>query len=532
MLGPPKLRCLDQPIAVSLEALVPTDNFYRYLDAKLNLTFVREWVQDCYADGGRPSIDPVVFFKLQLILFFEGIRSERRLMETVALNLAHRWYVGYAFDEPLPDHSSLTRIRTRLGVAVFHRFFEHVVELCQQAGLVWGKELFFDGTKVEANADIDSLLSRWKVAAQAHLTDLFNGRASGSPPWALPETEDGAAPSKVPSQTAVPTETDADMSPAVSTLPSAGTTREAQDLAARNRTRWNLVEERRRQPDQPSGSRGYQRMSDAKVSTSDPDAVSMRRFTGDQPKLGYHDHYVVDGGKARIILTALITPADVMDNTPMVDLFRRVCFRWKLRPERVVGDAKYGTLENIRALEDAGVRAYVPLMDVEGRSPYYGPGQFVYDAEHDEYRCPQGQPLRRYTVRVSEETVVYRANAAMCRACSVKDACTGSQQGRQVHRSFYASYQERVRSYHQTEAYRKAMRKRKVWVEPLFGEAKQWHGLQRFRLRGLMKVNTEGLLIAAGQNLKRWLARTGWGQRHGPCGSLVVFSTHWAGLLA
>ncbi len=71
MLGPPKLRLLDQPITVSLEDLVPADNFYRYLDAKLDLTFVRTWVQDCYAERGRPSIDPVVFFRLQLIMFFE-----------------------------------------------------------------------------------------------------------------------------------------------------------------------------------------------------------------------------------------------------------------------------------------------------------------------------------------------------------------------------------------------------------------------------------------------------------------------------
>jgi len=64
MLGPPKLRLLDQPVTVSLEDLVPADHFYRHLDAKLDLSFVRTWVQDCYAAGGRPSIDPVVFFKL------------------------------------------------------------------------------------------------------------------------------------------------------------------------------------------------------------------------------------------------------------------------------------------------------------------------------------------------------------------------------------------------------------------------------------------------------------------------------------
>jgi transposase len=72
-------------------------------------------VRGRYAERGRPGIDPVVFFKLQLIMFFEGIRSERRLIDIASLNLAHRWYLGYTLDEDLPDHSSLTRIRQRLA---------------------------------------------------------------------------------------------------------------------------------------------------------------------------------------------------------------------------------------------------------------------------------------------------------------------------------------------------------------------------------------------------------------------------------
>src|SRR5215204_753906 len=173
MLGPPKRRVADQPVTVTLEDLVPTDHFYRHLDAQLDLSFVRDWVRDRYAERGRPSIDPVVFFKLQLIMFFEGLRSERRLIETARLHLAHRWYLGYGLDEPLPDHSSLTRIRQRLGLTVFERFFEHIVERCQQAGLVWGKELFFDATKVRANADVDSLVPRFYWRAKQHLDELF-----------------------------------------------------------------------------------------------------------------------------------------------------------------------------------------------------------------------------------------------------------------------------------------------------------------------------------------------------------------------
>jgi transposase len=103
---------------------------------------------------GRPSVDPVVFFKLQLIAFFEGIRSERQLMETVNLNLAHRWFPGYDLAEPVPDHSSLSKIRERFGLEVFQQFFEHIVELCIEAGLVWGEELYFDSTKVQAGAHL------------------------------------------------------------------------------------------------------------------------------------------------------------------------------------------------------------------------------------------------------------------------------------------------------------------------------------------------------------------------------------------
>ncbi len=78
------------PRLVSLDDLVPPDHFYRQVEQRFNLQFVRDLVCHYYAPWSRPSIDPIVFFKLQLIAFFEGIRSERQLMETVNVNLAHR----------------------------------------------------------------------------------------------------------------------------------------------------------------------------------------------------------------------------------------------------------------------------------------------------------------------------------------------------------------------------------------------------------------------------------------------------------
>src|SRR5829696_2514370 len=135
------------PHEISLEDLVPEDSFYRRLEAALDLSFVRDLVRPLYARGGRPSVDPVVFFKLQLVMFFEGLRSERELMRMAADRISVRWYLGYDLHEPLLDHSNLTRTRERFGLGVFRLFFERIVEECAKAGLVRGDELFFDSTK-------------------------------------------------------------------------------------------------------------------------------------------------------------------------------------------------------------------------------------------------------------------------------------------------------------------------------------------------------------------------------------------------
>jgi hypothetical protein len=129
-------------------------------------------------------------------MFFEDLRSERQLMEVVADRLSLRCYLGYDLFEPLPDHSSLTRIRERYGLLVFRRFFERIVEECIEAGLVWGEELYFDATKVEANASMESRVPRW-ASAEAHLGGLFGDEVAAqteaggetSEPHAEPELD-------------------------------------------------------------------------------------------------------------------------------------------------------------------------------------------------------------------------------------------------------------------------------------------------------------------------------------------------------
>jgi transposase len=446
-----KIRNLKTFTSFSLETLVPEDNFYRQVEKCIDLSFVRDLVYQLYSAFGRPSIDPVVFFKLQLIGFFEGIRSERQLMETVSLNLAHRLYIGYDLDEDVPDHSSLSKIRERYGMEIFQQFFEKIVELCVEAGLVWGEELYFDSTIVDANAAINNMIDRSKSEANQHVEDL----------WVKNEEE------------------------------------------VHNDTLRDLVEKYNGERFTGLRKPSYKRITDEKVSLTDPDAAPMRAQGGGSAVLGYRDHYIVDGGKARIILSALVSPASIMDNTPLLNMVDWTCSRWQLEPEIAVGDAKYGTVPNIVGLEERGIKAYLPTPDLSKRSEYYSADLFQYDAENDQYRCPQNHVLPLWSRRKSEENYVYRADAKVCNACPVKGECTGSKSGRHIFRSFHQEYINKVKAYHDTQAYKKASRKRSVWVEPLFGEAKDFHRLRRFRLRGLHKVNIEGMMIAAGQNLKR-----------------------------
>ncbi len=193
-----------------------------------------------------------------------------------------------------------------------------------------------------------------------------------------------------------------------------------EELASENAARHDWIAQDGRQQREVHGL--YQRTSDFKVSTTDPDATAMR-LKGGGTHLGYHTHYVVDGGKARIILQVLVTPSEVMDNQPMLDLVLRTCFRWKLRPRHVTGDTKYGTIENIKALEDAGIRAYVPLPDWEHQRPFFGPAKFTYDAAHDRYVCPQGQSLRPFHTEYKAEKVEYRAGPCLCPLANRKCLC-------------------------------------------------------------------------------------------------------------
>ena len=183
------------------------------------------------------------------------------------------WYLGYDLGEPLPDHSSLTRIRERYGVEVFRRFFDAIVEQCQAAGLVWGQELYFDGTKVAANAGKDSLKPRFYV--EEHLATLFEREAEG--PAKAPEQQSSqeAASQELREQQ--------EMEAPVQ-LPTSLSAEEQEHLAQTNGQRHDWILAVGAQDRSVTG-RGSQHLADLQVSTTDPDATVMQTKHG--VDLGY-----------------------------------------------------------------------------------------------------------------------------------------------------------------------------------------------------------------------------------------------------
>lgn len=175
MLGQ-KDRCQPELFVVgSLRQLLPDDHILVRVDRVLDLSWLRKEVVDLYdADQGRPGIDPEAAVRLMLAGFLLGIVHDRRLMREAQVNLAIRWFAGYALHEALPDHSSLTRIRQRWGVERFRRIFERTVQACMAAKIATGEVLHVDASLIRADVS-------WESLAVRHVDAIEQANGDGAP---------------------------------------------------------------------------------------------------------------------------------------------------------------------------------------------------------------------------------------------------------------------------------------------------------------------------------------------------------------
>ncbi len=143
---------------VDREQRVRPDHPLRRVAAVVDFSFVREQVAPCYGYNGHVSVDPVVILKLMFLLFYDDVPSERELLSRLGERLDYLWFLGYGLDDPIPDHSVLSKARHRWGREVFERLFVQTVQKCVAAGLVDGHKIHLDSSLVDANASKNSVL--------------------------------------------------------------------------------------------------------------------------------------------------------------------------------------------------------------------------------------------------------------------------------------------------------------------------------------------------------------------------------------
>lgn len=181
-----------------IEGLIPEDHLLRVIDREISFSFIRPKVEHLYGKSGRPSVAPEIMFRMLLVGYLYGIRSERRLCEEVALNIAYRWFCRFGFNDRVPDHSTFSKNRHGRfkGTGIHREIFDEIVRLCMAKGLVSGRHVTVDGTTVKANASIASLRPiEPEQSPEEYLAALDETEASGRDVDDETRGDDGDRPS-------------------------------------------------------------------------------------------------------------------------------------------------------------------------------------------------------------------------------------------------------------------------------------------------------------------------------------------------
>jgi transposase len=441
---------------LSLERLVPDDHLLRLIDRAVDFSFIRPLCRPFYSHTGRPSVDPVVLFKMLLIGYLYGITSERRLARELSLNLAYRWFLGYDFDQSTPDHSVLSKARARFGPAVFESFFRRSIDLCREAGLLEEGPVYVDSTLIQASAAVDLMVPREDQV---------------QPPLSIEEyvqrlyTENDSPPE--------------DEEPPEPPMP---------DSPLRRPRR---------------GERGLRQPNRELQSKTDPEATLVNRPDFGR-HLAYKAHVAVAGRRGQVITAAVATTGIEADEHLLAEVLWQHRRLSGLKLEEVVADAKYGTSFNFLYLGRLGLRAFIPLTRFGVmRKDIWGREHFQWLPAEDAYLCPAGEKLRRYSQIRGTQRVQYRAPRGSCAACRFRQQCVPSGGERTIHRSWGQEFVERTEALLAGPLGKQRLIERKVCVEGAFGLAKELHGLRRTRFRGRRRVQIQLWLTAAAMNIKR-----------------------------
>jgi transposase len=421
-------------------AHIPREHFYEQLGRVLSLDFVYELTKPLYADGiGRPSLDPVVFFKCMLIGFFENIVYDTHLEFRIADSLTFRKFLGYSLEQRTPDESTLRKTRQKMPIEVFDAVFAYVLDVCGSNGLLKGRAIGTDSTQIDANASMDSL--RHKELGCSYEEYVLALRRQDAP--------------------------DATKGDAMS----ADKKREGK---ASNRD-WE--------------------------SSTDPESRVMQHSDG-HTHLSYKVDTTVDL-ETGVIVAAGASSANISDQTDFLEHIDVACQVLSERGMGVVGvvaDKGHHSGENLAGIEKRGLIGLVSSPNANRGADGFRRDDFVYDEDSDALICPAGETLLRQKNK-DQSHRYYKGRGSMCRKCPHFGSCTKSRTGRVVSVSIYEEMIKANRERVHSEAARPLMMIRRQRGEAPFGFFKQFGGLGRFAGLGLEYASKKTLLAAAGWNL-------------------------------
>ena len=451
---------------VILENLVPENHLLRKIEKVIDFSFINEICKPYYCeDNGRPAIEPEILFRMLFIGYLYGIRSEKRLVEEVKVNVAYRWFLGYDLTDKIPDASVIwqNRLRRFNGTDIPQQIFDNIVRQAMKYGLVGGKVLYSDSTHLKANANKNKFTEREvQKETQDYIKDLNKAI-----------NEDRALHGKKP-------------------------------LKFNGDEQKELEEEEKENYfDDESGTGGSAAGETKKIkeSTTDPESGFMHR-DGKPKGFFYLDHRTVDS-KANIITDVFVTPGNVNDVKPYLSRLKAQIEKFKFEVERVGLDAGYNVSYICKYLHDMGIQAAMGKRRGVQQKGKYGKYKFVYLNEWDVYICPE----RNYLEYVTTDRNGYREYKCKndhCAFCPRREECLSEKQKtKSLRRHVWEDYRDEAYVFTHTEEGKEIYARRKETVERSFADSKELFGLRYCRMRGLSKVAEQCLLTAAAQNMKK-----------------------------
>ena len=441
---------------VTIEELMPQENFLRTREAAMDLSFVYEETSPLYSRKyGRPPIDPVVLVKYLLVGFLYGIPSERQIEQRVQTDVALRWYLGLDLFDRVPDHSTISQLRRRKPSfrKVFRRLFEEVVRQCVAAGLVSGRLAVTDSTHVKANASQASE----ELVEMPEEAGVYWERLDAYEEEGLEELE--------------------------------------RRTGKRRKKRTKQIKRDNRR-------------SKKRVSRTDPESGHMKR-PGKPEGPHYLSHQTLDGDYG-IITGLTVTPGDVYDSVPYLDQLEHI-HQSVIPIQAAAADSAYDFPLAHRVLEEHGIDFYVRPQAVYDRTQVeFKRDAFRYDQEKDRYICPNGKTLRAKRLYRSDSGLFweYWAEREDCRACPLREKCLSAndrQGARKLSDSYFKPSVQRHLSRWKEPDYKQALKQRQIWCEGTFAIQKRCHNLTRVLRRGLEAAEDHCLLSATALNLRRMI---------------------------